>query len=54
MKKLSQFDNEKPEELESKFDSFDADYLYPTLPLTNLMRIICIQLHLSKTVTSWI
>ena len=32
IKELSQFDNKKPEELESKFDSFDADYSYPTFP----------------------
>ena len=29
---LSQFDNKKPEELESEFDHFDADNSYPTLP----------------------
>ena len=30
IKKLSQFDNKKPEELESEFDHFDLDNLYPT------------------------
>ena len=30
IKELTQFDNKKPEELESEFDNFDADYLYPT------------------------
>ena len=29
---LSQFDNKKPEELDSEFDHFDADNSYPTLP----------------------
>ena len=28
---LSQFDNKKPEELESEFDYFDVDNSYPTL-----------------------
>ena len=32
MKELSQFDDKKPEELESEFDNFDADYSYPTSP----------------------
>ena len=27
---ISQFDNKKPGELESEFDHFDADNLYPT------------------------
>ena len=40
IKELSQFDNKKPEESESEFD--------------HLMRIIRIQLRLSKAVTSWI
>ena len=31
-KELSQFDNKKPEELESEFDHFDGDNLYPTSP----------------------
>ena len=31
-KKLSQFDNKKPEELESEFDHFDAANSYPTSP----------------------
>ena len=31
--KLSQFDNKKPEELETEFDNFDEDNSYPTLPL---------------------
>ena len=30
IKELSQFDNKKPEELESEFDHFDLDNLYPT------------------------
>ena len=30
---LSQFDNKKPEELESEFDHFDLDNSYPSLPL---------------------
>ena len=29
---LSQFDNKKPEELQSEFDHFDADNSYPTSP----------------------
>ena len=29
---LSQFDNKKPEELESEFDHFDAASTYPTSP----------------------
>ena len=32
IKELSQFDNKKPEELESEFDNFDADNSYPTSP----------------------
>ena len=32
IKKLSQFDNKKTEELESEFDHFDADSSYPTSP----------------------
>ena len=32
IKKLSQFDNEKPEELQSEFDSFDLDNSYPSSP----------------------
>ena len=28
IKELSQFDNKKPQELESEFDNFDADYSY--------------------------
>ena len=31
-KELSQFNNRKPEELESEFDHFDLDNLYPTSP----------------------
>ena len=31
-KDLSQFDNKKPEELESEFDHSDVDYSYPSLP----------------------
>ena len=31
-KELSQFDNKKPEELESKFDHFDLDNSYPSSP----------------------
>ena len=34
IKKLSQFDNEKPDELESEFDHFDAANSYPTSPFT--------------------
>ena len=30
IKELSQFDNKKPEELESEFKNFDADYSYST------------------------
>ena len=30
---LSQFDNKKPEELESEFGHFDVDNSYPTSPL---------------------
>ena len=40
IKELSQFDNKKPEELESEFDHFDADNSYP--------------IRLSKALTSWI
>ena len=32
IKELSQFDNQKPEELESEFDHFDAANSYPTSP----------------------
>ena len=32
IKELSQFDNKKPEELESEFDHFDAANSYPTSP----------------------
>ena len=32
IKELSQFDNKKPEELESEFDHFDEDNSYPTSP----------------------
>ena len=32
IKELSQFDNKKPEELESEFDHFDAVNSYPTSP----------------------
>ena len=32
IKELSQFDNKKPEELESEFDHFDVDNSYPTSP----------------------
>ena len=32
IKELSQFDNKKPEELESEFDHFDADNSYPISP----------------------
>ena len=32
IKELNQFDNKKPEELESEFDHFDAANLYPTSP----------------------
>ena len=32
IKELSQFDNKKPEELESEFDHFDAANTYPTSP----------------------
>ena len=32
IKELSQFDNKKPEELESEFDHFDADNSYSTSP----------------------
>ena len=31
-KELSQFDNKKPEELESEFDHFDVDNSYRTSP----------------------
>ena len=30
IKELSQFDNKKPEELESEFDHFDVDNSYPS------------------------
>ena len=30
LKELSQFDNKKPEELESEFDHFDLDNSYPS------------------------
>ena len=30
IKELSQFADKKPEELESEYDNFDADYSYPT------------------------
>ena len=32
IKESSQFDNKKPEELESEFDQFDAANSYPTSP----------------------
>ena len=32
IKELSQFDNEKPEELESEFDHFDLENSYATSP----------------------
>ena len=32
IKELSQFDNKKPEELESEFDHLDLDYSYPSSP----------------------
>ena len=32
IQELSQFDNKKPEELESEFDYFDLDNLYPSSP----------------------
>ena len=32
IKELSQFDNKKPEELESEFDHFDAANSYPNFP----------------------
>ena len=32
IKQISQFDNKKPEELESEFDHFDAANSYPTSP----------------------
>ena len=32
IKELSQFDNKRPEELESEFDHFDLDNLYPRSP----------------------
>ena len=32
IKELSQFDDKKPEELESEFDHFDVDSSYPTSP----------------------
>ena len=32
IKQLSQFDNKKPEELESQFDHFDVDNSCPTSP----------------------
>ena len=32
IKELSQFDNKKPEELESEFDHFDLDNSYPSSP----------------------
>ena len=32
IKELSQFDNKKPEELESEFDPIDVDNSYPTSP----------------------
>ena len=32
MNESSQFDNKKPEELESEFDHFDVDNSYPTSP----------------------
>ena len=32
IKELSQFDDKKPDELESEFDHFDVDNSYPTSP----------------------
>ena len=32
IKELNQFDNKKPEELESEFDHFDLDNSYPCSP----------------------
>ena len=40
IKERRQFDDKKPEELESEFDNFDVDNSYPT--------------SFSKAVTSWI
>ena len=40
IKELSQFDNKKPEELESGFDHFDVDNSYPTSPFKGRMANI--------------
>ena len=41
IKELSQFDNKKPEELETEFDHFDVDNSYPTSPFKgpNIARL---------------
>ena len=39
IKELTQFDNKKPEELESEFDHFDAANSYPTSPF-NVRNIV--------------
>ena len=44
IKELSQFDNKKPEDLESEFDNFDVDNCYPTLPLIVDLDFACKQL----------
>ena len=36
IEELSQFDNKKPEELESEFDHFDVADSYPTSPFKGL------------------
>ena len=36
IKELSQFDDKKPEGLESEFDQFDLDNSYPTSPFVDL------------------
>ena len=48
IKELSQFDNKKPEELESEFDHFDLDNSYPSSPFKgrNIVNLdfVCKQL----------
>ena len=55
IKELSQFDNKKPEKLESGFDHFDLDNSYPTSPLIVDLDFVCKQLldgHKACKITS--
>ena len=48
IKELSQFDNKKPEELESEFDHFDVNNSYPTSPFKggNIVDLDFVYKHL--------